>query len=259
MQAPHRCACQGCTTGFAGGRCYCLTLTQENLLMQSRLSLSSIFLVLGLVFVLSSAGHAVVPNRIASVAAESRAPLPHTVSPHVRNATDLGSTPDDRLLDSMTLRFNMTAAQQAALTQLLNDQQNPNSPRYHQWLTPEQFGAQFGLSSADIAKVSSWLTSQGFIVTGVARSSTFINFKGTVAQAQRAFHTSIHNLSLNGEQHFANTADVVLPSSIAGVVSSISGLNNFRLRAHATARTVKADLLNPQYTSSVSGVHFIAP
>ena len=115
-------------------------------------------------------------------------------------------------MDSLTLRFSMTAAQQAALTQLLTDQQNPSSPRYHQWLTPEQFGAQFGLSSADIAKVSAWLTSQGFTVTGVARSSTFITFKGTVAQAQRAFNTSIHNLSLNGEQHFANTTDVVASS-----------------------------------------------
>lgn len=227
--------------------------------MQSRSPFSRLFLVFGLVFVLSSTGQAVVPNRIASVAAESRASLPHTVSPRVRNATDLGSTPEDRVLDSLTLRFNMTAAQQAALTQLLNDQQNPNSPRYHQWLTPEQFGAQFGLSSADIAKVSSWLTSQGFTITDVARSSTFINFKGTVAQVQKAFHTSIHNLSLNGEQHFSNTGDVALPASIAGVVSTISGLNNFRLRARATARTVKADLLSPQYTSSASGAHYIAP
>lgn len=227
--------------------------------MQSRSPFSTILLVIGLVFAFSSVGHAVVPNRIASVAAESRVPLQHTVSPRVRNASDLGSAPDEQLLDGLTLRFNMTAAQQAALTRLLNDQQNPNSPRYHQWLTPEQFGAQFGLSSADIAKVSSWLTSQGFTITRVARSSTFINFKGTVAQAQRAFHTNIHSLTLNGEQHFANTADVALPSSIAGVVSTISGLDNFKLRARATPRVVKADLVNPQYTSSVSGAHFIAP
>jgi subtilase family serine protease len=227
--------------------------------MQSRSLFSNILPVAGLVFALSPLGHAVSPNRIAAVAAESRAALPHTVSPRVKNAADLGSAPSDRVLDSLTLRFNMTAAQQAALTQLLSDQQNPSSPRYHQWLTPEQFGAQFGLSSADLAKVSAWLTSQGFTITGVARSSTFITFKGTVDQAQRAFQTSIHSLNLNGEQHFANTTDAALPASIAGVVSTITGLNNFRLKSRAVPRTVKTDLLNPEYTSSVSGGHFIAP
>jgi len=227
--------------------------------MQSRSLFSNILPVVGLVFALSPLGHAVSPNRIAAVAAESRAALPHTVSPRVKNAADLGSAPSDRVLDNLTLRFNMTAAQQVALTQLLSDQQNPSSPRYHQWLTPEQFGAQFGLSSADLAKVSAWLTSQGFTITGVARSSTFITFKGTVDQAQRAFHTSIHSMNLNGEQHFANTTDAVLPASIAGVVSTITGLNNFRLKSRAVPRIVKTDLLNPDYTSSVSGGHFIAP
>ena len=101
----------------------------------------------------------------------------------------------------------MTPAQQADLTQLLSDQLNPSSPSYHQWLTPEQFGARFGLSSSDLAKVSSWLTSQGFTITGTARSSTFITFTGTVAQAQKAFGTSIHSLSLNGEQHISNLTD----------------------------------------------------
>ncbi|WP_348269072.1 protease pro-enzyme activation domain-containing protein [Edaphobacter paludis] len=227
--------------------------------MQSPSLFRNILPVLGLVFALSPLGQAASPNRIAAVAAESRAAVPHTVSPRVKNAADLGSAPSDRVLDSLTLRFNMTAAQQATLTQLLNDQQNPSSPRYHQWLTPEQFGAQFGLSSADLAKVSSWLTSQGFTITGVARSSTFITFTGTVDQAQKAFHTTIHNLNLNGEQHFANTTDAVLPASIAGVVSTITGLNNFRLKSRAVPRVVKTDVLDPKYTSSVSGGHFIAP
>ncbi|MEO6910525.1 MAG: protease pro-enzyme activation domain-containing protein [Edaphobacter sp.] len=233
--------------------------------MHSRLFFRTILPILGLVLVLPSIGHATPPNRIASVAAESRAPLQHTVSPRVKYAADLGSTPGSRMLDSLTLRFSMTAAQQAALTQLLIDQQNPSSPRYHQWLTPEQFAAQFGLSSADIAKVSSWLTGQGFTVTKVARSGTFITFKGTVGQAQRAFNTSIHNLSVNGEQHFSNTTDLSFPPSIAGVVATVTGLNNFTLKSRARVRTVSpanpadANRVQPKYTSSVTGNHYIAP
>ncbi|MDE3195098.1 MAG: hypothetical protein KGN84_02055, partial [Acidobacteriota bacterium] len=33
-----------------------------------------------------------------------------------------------------------SAAQQADLDQLLADQQNPSSPNFHKWLTPEEFG-----------------------------------------------------------------------------------------------------------------------
>lgn len=228
--------------------------------MQNRSLLPSILPALGLALILAPFAHAIrLPNRIASDAPEARARLNHSVSPKVKHAIDLSEAPGERVLDSLSLRFNRTAAQQAALNQLLIDQQNPSSPRYHQWLTPEQFGAQFGLSSADLAKVSAWLTSQGFTVTGVARSGTFISFKGTIAQAQKAFNTNIHTMNVDGEQHFANTTDIALPPSIAGVVSTVTGLNNFKLRSRAIPRTVSADVLNPQYTSSVSGNHFIAP
>src|SRR5580658_8085410 len=39
-----------------------------------------------------------------------------------------------------------SAAQQADLDQLLISLQNPSSPLFHRWLTPEEFGNRFGLS-----------------------------------------------------------------------------------------------------------------
>jgi subtilase family serine protease len=206
---------------------------------------------------------AVVQNRIASaVNGGVRTPLSGTVVSRVQRASDLGTAQADKKLESMSLRFSMTPAQQADLTQLLANQLNPSSASYHQWLTPEQFGARFGLSGADVAKVSAWLTSQGFTITRTARSSTFISFSGTVAQAQQAFGTSIHNLSLNGEAHFSNVTDPVLPSAIAGVVTSIVGLNDFKAKPHSRARNVPSiDPSQPHYTQTVSGVtsHYISP
>ena len=204
-------------------------------------------------------------NRINNTIGDAeRGSVRNTVPPRARMATDLGLAPTDRALQSLTFRFSMTSAQQAALTQLLQDQQNPNSPSYHQWLTPEQFGARFGLSAADLAKVSTWLTSQGFTVTSTARSSTSITFSGTVGQVQRAFGTSLHTVSADGEQHIANLSDPTLPSPIAGVVLSITGLNDFKLKSRARVSTVAASTaadsaVHPQYTSSVSSVHYIAP
>jgi Pro-kumamolisin, activation domain/Bacterial Ig-like domain (group 3) len=206
---------------------------------------------------------AAVQNRIAAgtVNSGSRVALRGNISGHAKNAVDLGLAPGDRTLESLSLRFSMTAAQQADLNQLLAAQLDPSSPSYHQWLTPEQFGARFGLSSSDIAKVSAWLTGQGFTITSVARSSTFINFSGTVAQAQQAFGTTIHTVSLNGEQHITNLSDPTLPSGISGVVSAIIGLDDFKLKPRSRARTVTVDQSQPLYTQTLNGVtsHYVSP
>src|SRR5438105_7795224 len=147
---------------------------------------------------------AAVQNRIVQpVSTENVQEIQDTVSPRLKRAADLGSAAADTKLQ-MLLRFSMTADQQTALDQLLADQQNPASPRYHQWLTPAQFAAQFGLSTSDLNKVKAWLSSQGFTVTRVANGGQFISFTGTAAQVETAFGTSIHNVSYDGEAHFAN-------------------------------------------------------
>ena len=198
--------------------------------------------------------HAAVQNRVAGINSNNRVPLPNTIPGRARRATDMGAAPANRMLHSVTLRFSMTPDQQAALAQLLLDQQNPNSPQYHQWLTPEQFGAQFGLSSSDLAQVSAWLTGQGLTITGTSPSSNFVTVSGTVAHVQQAFGTSIHSLMANGQQHIANLTDPVLPTAIASVVSTITGLNDFHPKARIRPNTVK-----PNFTSSQTGNHYVAP
>ena len=207
---------------------------------------------------------AAVQSRINSINSQARIPLEHTVSPRALSGTDLGVAPSDRKLTAITLFFNRSAAQQAALDQLLIDLQDPSSPRYHQWLTPEQFGAQFGLSSQDIAKVTSWLTSQGFTVTGTGRGSNFITFSGTAGQVQQAFETSIHSVMVDGEAHIANMTDPTLPAGIAGVVTGLTGLNDLKLKSRArvtqvSGSTAQANDVHPQFTSSISGSHYVSP
>lgn len=202
---------------------------------------------------------AVVPSRIRSIDSGNPVEVNDNISPRARLSNDLGPAPADRKLENVTLRFSMTPMQQASLSSLLMDQQNPSSPRFHQWLTPEQYGAQFGLSTTDIAKISSWLSSQGLTITSVARSATFVTVSGTVAQVQRAFGTSIHSLSTNGEQHIANVSNPVLPAAIASVVVNITGLNDFKLKPRVQPRTVTASTADPRFTSSISGNHYLAP
>ncbi len=231
-----------------------------------RSSLSVRFALLPLLFlsVASSFSQVSVQSRISSISSTAPVALAHSVPRRALGSADLGPVSNNLKLDSLMLTFNMTDVQQAALTQLLIDLQNPSSPRYHQWLTPEQFGAQFGLSASDIARASSWLASQGFTVTGVARGSNFITFSGTAGQVQQAFGTSIHNMLINGEQHISNVSDPVLPTGLAGVVTSLSGLNDIKLKSRARTRVVKLPAVDtsgvhPDFTSSITGSHYVAP
>jgi len=204
-----------------------------------------------------STASAAVSDRIAAaVSGNARVTLTNSVHGKVRLATDLGPAPAGQQLQAMTLRFSLTAQQQAALDKLVVDQQNPASPQYHQWLTPATYASEFGLSSGDLAKVTAWLTSQGFTITEVANSASFVRFNGTVAEAQTAFSTSIHSLSLNGETHVANVTDASVPSALAGVVMGITGLHDFRLKARVVKNGVKS-VAGPEYTAS--GLHYIAP
>jgi Big-like domain-containing protein/pro-kumamolisin-like protein len=57
-----------------------------------------------------------------------------------------------------------------------------------------------------------------------------INFSGTAGQVESAFHTSIHNLSVNGVAHIANMSDPQIPSALASVVVGIKQLHDFHPR-----------------------------
>ena len=175
--------------------------------------------------------------------------LPGGVHPHIARALDQGSMPADQPLHRMAIFFKPSAAQQSALDKLLLDQQNPASPNYRQWLSPEQFGARFGMNPSDLTKVSTWLASHGFQNIAIARSRNSIEFDGNAGQAAVAFHTTIHRFVLNGETHYANTTSPRLPTAFAGMVAGITSLNDFRPRAMSIAH----------FTSSVSGSHFLAP
>ena len=113
----------------------------------------------------------------------------------------------------------------------MDQQQSKASPNYHQWLTPQQFGQQFGPADADIQTVTDWLTSHGFQVARVSNGRTLIEFSGTAGQVRNAFHTEIHRYLVNGEQHFANSSDPQIPTALAPVVAGPVSLHNFPKQA----------------------------
>lgn len=188
----------------------------------------------------------------AEIDSRTRIAVAGTHPPMVRRAKDMGSVLPDMQLRGMSIVFNRSRAQQSELQALITAQQTPGSPLYHQWLTPDQFAARFGMPDSDLAKVRSWLEQQGFSVDGVSRSHDRIRFSGTAGQVGVAFGTELHYYRLNGETHFAPATDLNLPSALAGVVEEVSNLST--LRPKARFRKPQAN-----FTSSQSGHTFLTP
>jgi subtilase family serine protease len=102
---------------------------------------------------------------------------------------------------------------------------NPRSSSYRHYLTPAQFRQQFAPTATQVAQVQSWLTSQGFSLVYTPKNNHYVSAQGTVAQAQAAFGTSFGMYKVSGMTLRSPSADVSIPSSLAGVVNAVIGLD----------------------------------
>ena len=142
-----------------------------------------------------------------------------------RNHPTLAETmiPSENLEPSRILSMSVTLAlrNRDQLQELLADQQDPASPEYHHFLTPDEFAARFGPD--DFAAVREWLVAEGFTVIATNAATRVIQFTGTAAQAQQAFAVAIRAF---GSASFGNVTDPHIPARFAGVIGHIHGLDN---------------------------------
>jgi len=176
---------------------------------------------------------------------------------------DQGVAPPDLPMERMLLVLKRSPEQQGALHKLLDDQQDKASSSYHKWLTPEQFGKQFGPADQDIQIVTSWLQSHGFRIGQVAKGRNMIEFSGTAAQVQQALHTTIHKYLVNGEEHWANSGDPQIPTALTPVVAGVHTLHNFLKKPtiHFSGEKVAAKYVpgkRPEVNFQ-NGVHGLGP
>jgi len=140
---------------------------------------------------------------------------------------DFGPVDSGAFIEHMQLVLKRSPALEAAVEAQIDALHEPRSPLYHQWLTASQFGSQYGVPDADVARVSAWLLSHGFRVDSVPVSRMFIEFSGTAGQIAKAFHTEIHRLRVRGKWHVANVIDPSIPAAIADRVVGIHALHDF--------------------------------
>jgi subtilase family serine protease len=162
------------------------------------------------------------------------AALERNLHPLARPENDIGPLDPSKRLPKLSLFFKLTPQQRHDRDALLEAQQDPTSPSYHKWLTPQDYAARFGASPDVIAKTTSWLAAQGFEVHDVSPLGARVTFAGSVSAVQNAFQTEIHRYQVGTETHFAMAKAPSIPSELADAVGGLYGTHDFYPRRTAS-------------------------
>ena len=106
---------------------------------------------------------------------------------------------------------------------------SPASPEFRQYLSVGQFAARFGASPAAIAAVQGALTADGLSVGAPTANDLTLSVWGSAAVVERAFSVSESEAQVAGRSVYLNDQAPVLPSSIAGYVQGVVGLDDVTL------------------------------
>ena len=149
--------------------------------------------------------------------------LPGQIAPSIKGLTPVRSTASGKLLN-LSIGLNLRNA--PALDALIAAQNNPKSSSYHHYLTPLQFEQSFAPTQASVQSVTSYLQSQGIQVTSVAPNRMLLNATSSVTNAEHAFNVTIQDFSLHGRSVYSPDTNPSVPTSLNGIISTITGLDN---------------------------------
>lgn len=140
---------------------------------------------------------------------------------------DLGPVDGSMVMDHLQLVLRRPSERQSAFDAFVNALHQPGSDVYHQWLTPDEIGAQFGPSPSDLESIRSFLESEGFTVNYVGKSGMFIDLTGTVSQVEKSFHTEIHWVITPVSRHrYSAVKAASIPKSLAPIVVGFASMSN---------------------------------
>ncbi len=137
-------------------------------------------------------------------------------------AQDLGATSSSA---TQTVSIVLQLRNQDALTSFISETVDPTSPRYHQFLSVQDFASRYAPSDAEINRVKADLGKQGIQVTEVYQNHLVLRATGSMAQFNQYFATEVHNYSENGRNYIRPNHALTVPSSVSDVVLAVTGLD----------------------------------
>ena len=158
-----------------------------------------------------------------------------------------GSVPTATLPDEspVHLGIGLRIANPAELSALLARQQDPTSPDYRRFLTPEEFGERFGQPADVYERAARWLEASGFVVSR-SPNRIFVEAQGTSGQVTRAL--SVHLLQVAGAPRSVHVPDQhpTLPAFLGPVVIHVGGLDTHLPIKHRLVGSIGQPSFGPQ-------------
>jgi len=131
------------------------------------------------------------------------------------------------------VNVSLKSSNPEAFQAFVDDVSNPKSPNYRHFISPEEVGTRFGQSASAVQSVTNYLRSQGFTIKLVGKSRLNIVADGTVAQAEKAFNTTINRYQTVSSKDsgrpmfYSNAKPIQAPMSIASKMLTVTGLQNY--------------------------------
>lgn len=125
----------------------------------------------------------------------------------------------------LKLALSLPLRNEAALDALLAQIYDPTSPRYHHYLSVEEFTAAYSPSQQEYDRAVQWARNKGFTVTGTSTNRHVIDIEGSIATITSAFHVLVNTYrDENGRSFHAPDREPTFDSPVA--LLAVSGLDN---------------------------------
>jgi len=172
---------------------------------------------------------------------------------HLRPAVTSGQArlvgalaPEQRLQVSLVLPLR----NQDQLASLIDRLYDPASPDYRQFLSVEQFTAEFCPTAEDYQAVLDFARDRGLTVTGTPANRLIVPLSGTVAQMEKAFHVRMKLYQHPSENRTFYSPDREPALELRVAVAHIAGLNNY---SRPRPLVTRADAGQATILSAVTG------
>jgi subtilase family serine protease len=149
---------------------------------------------------------------------------------HVREVTLNGQAQSvGRLPGTQIMHFDVVLAlrHQPELENFLQELYDPSSSSYHRYVTPQEFTARFGPSQEDYDSLVRFAQACGFTQIGGSRDGMDLQFTGTVASIESAFHVTMNVYQHPTEKRTYYSPDREPTVNLPFQLWHISGLDNF--------------------------------
>ncbi len=159
----------------------------------------------------------------------SRHTIPNSKFGLAATAKDLGL---EQTTKQITIYVWLQLHNADALQELVEQQYDPSSANYQNWLTADQFSSTYAPLPEEVATVKGFLGAHNLSVLSVGERNMYVKAQGSIADIQAAFNVEIHQFDVRGQTYRGNSTDPVMEGPAGALVSRVGGLSNFHMQPH---------------------------